>query len=174
VLNRSRSKPCFFSAYWRTCLKKSSKFASLANSFISNMHFSRLLHNCPYQNRRTTLSFGMGRSGARTARWPSPLPMGDGSCRPSQPRHRWMRVRHLQERQRTDRQTVGVAGGHLSGGEMAAALTKALGGSTLQRRAPRFTEALAFPAPTISAYVPVQRDFNDYFAATRQPGFSPR
>ena len=70
--------------------------------------------------------------------------------------------------------TVGIAGEHLTGGEMAAALTKALG-QTVRYNAvpPEVYRGFGFPgADDLGNMFQFKRDFNDYYCGARDPGFS--
>ncbi len=70
--------------------------------------------------------------------------------------------------------TVGIAGEHLTGGEMAAGLTRALG-QTVRYNAvpPEVYRGLGFPgADDLGNMFQFKRDFNDYFCGARDPGFS--
>jgi uncharacterized protein YbjT (DUF2867 family) len=70
--------------------------------------------------------------------------------------------------------TVGIAGEHLTGGEMAAGLTRALG-QTVRYNAvpPEVYRGLGFPgADDLGNMFQFKRDFNDYYCGARDPGFS--
>ena len=70
--------------------------------------------------------------------------------------------------------TVGIAGEHLTGGEMAEALTKALG-QTVRYNAvpPEVYRGFGFPgADDLGNMFQFKRDFNDYYCGARDPGFS--
>ncbi len=70
--------------------------------------------------------------------------------------------------------TVGIAGEHLTGGEMAAGLTRALG-QTVRYNAvpPEVYRGFGFPgADDLGNMFQFKRDFNDYFCGARDPGFS--
>ena len=70
--------------------------------------------------------------------------------------------------------TVGIAGEHLTGGEMAAGLTKALG-QTVRYNAvpPEVYRGFGFPgADDLGNMFQFKRDFNDYFCGARDPDFS--
>ncbi len=70
--------------------------------------------------------------------------------------------------------TVGIAGGHLSGGEMAAALTKALGREVGYNDVPpEVYRSFGFPgADDLGNMFQFKRDFNDYFCGARNLDFS--
>jgi uncharacterized protein YbjT (DUF2867 family) len=70
--------------------------------------------------------------------------------------------------------TVGIAGGHLSGGEMAAGLTKALGREVRYNAVtPEVYRSFGFPgADDIGNMFQFKRDFNDYYRGARDIGFS--
>jgi uncharacterized protein YbjT (DUF2867 family) len=70
--------------------------------------------------------------------------------------------------------TVGIAGEHLTGGEMAAGLTKALG-QTVRYNAvpPDVYRGFGFPgADDLGNMFQFKRDFNDYYCGARDLGFS--
>ena len=70
--------------------------------------------------------------------------------------------------------TVGIAGEHLTGGEMAAAMTRALG-QTVRYNAvpPEVYRGFGFPgADDLGNMFQFKRDFNDYYCGARDPGFS--
>ena len=83
--------------------------------------------------------------------------------------HRQVRLRHLQAGREFIGKTVGIAGEHLTGAQMAAALTKALGQQVaLQRRAARRLPQLRLPGRRRPGqHVPVQRDFEDAYCGAR-------
>jgi uncharacterized protein YbjT (DUF2867 family) len=70
--------------------------------------------------------------------------------------------------------TVGIAGEHLSGAEMAAALTRALGEKvTYQDVPPEVYRSFGFPnADDVGNMFQFKRDFNDYFRGARSVDFS--
>ena len=70
--------------------------------------------------------------------------------------------------------TVGIAGGHLSGGEMAASLTKALGREVRYNAVtPEVYRSFGFPgADDVGNMFQFKRDFNDYYRGARDIGFS--
>jgi uncharacterized protein YbjT (DUF2867 family) len=70
--------------------------------------------------------------------------------------------------------TVGIAGEHLSGAEMAAALTRALGEKvTYQDVPPEVYRSFGFPgADDLGNMFQFKRDFNDYFRGARSVDFS--
>lgn len=70
--------------------------------------------------------------------------------------------------------TVGIAGEHLSGAEMAAGMTRALGESvTYQDVPPEVYRAFGFPgADDMGNMFQFKRDFNDYYRGARDIGFS--
>jgi uncharacterized protein YbjT (DUF2867 family) len=65
--------------------------------------------------------------------------------------------------------TVGIAGGHLTGGEMAAALSRALGQTVRYNdMPPEVYRGLGFPhAEDLGNMFQFKRDFNDYFCGAR-------
>ncbi len=67
--------------------------------------------------------------------------------------------------------TVGIAGEHLTGAEMAAAFTRALGKEvTYQDVPPEVYRGLGFPgADDLGNMFQFKRDFNDYFCGVRNP-----
>jgi uncharacterized protein YbjT (DUF2867 family) len=70
--------------------------------------------------------------------------------------------------------TVGIAGEHLSGAEMAAGLTRALGEKvTYQDVPPEVYRSFGFPgADDLGNMFQFKRDFNDYFRGARSVDFS--
>lgn len=70
--------------------------------------------------------------------------------------------------------TVGIAGGHLTGAEMAAALTKALGQEVRYNSVPpEAYRAFGFPgAEDLGNMFQFKRDFNDYYCGARNLDFS--
>jgi len=70
--------------------------------------------------------------------------------------------------------TVGIAGGHLSGGEMAAGLTKALGREVRYNAVtPEVYRSFGFPgADDVGNMFQFKRDFNDYYRGARDIEFS--
>jgi uncharacterized protein YbjT (DUF2867 family) len=70
--------------------------------------------------------------------------------------------------------TVGIAGEHLTGGEMAAKLTRVLGREIRYHAvSPEFYRGLGFPAADdLGNMFQFKRDFNDYFRGARDPGFA--
>ena len=70
--------------------------------------------------------------------------------------------------------TVGIAGGHLTGTEMAAAFTRALGRETRYNNVPPDVyRSFGFPgADDIGNMFQFKRDFNDYYCGARDLGFS--
>lgn len=70
--------------------------------------------------------------------------------------------------------TVGIAGEHLSGAEMAAAMTRALGEKvTYQDVPPEVYRGFGFPgAEDVANMFQFKRDFNDYFRGSRSVEFS--
>jgi uncharacterized protein YbjT (DUF2867 family) len=78
--------------------------------------------------------------------------------------------------QRTDLigRTVGIAGGHLTGGEMAAALTRALGQDVRYNAvSPEIYRGFGFPgADDLGNMFQFKRDFNDYYCGARDLAFS--
>jgi uncharacterized protein YbjT (DUF2867 family) len=70
--------------------------------------------------------------------------------------------------------TVGIAGQHLSGAEMAAGLTRALGEKvTYQDVLPEVYRSFGFPgADDLGNMFQFKRDFNDYFRGARSVDFS--
>jgi uncharacterized protein YbjT (DUF2867 family) len=70
--------------------------------------------------------------------------------------------------------TVGIAGEHLSGAEMAAGLTRALGEKvTYQDVPPEVFRSFGFPgAEDVGNMFQFKRDFNDYFRGARSVDFS--
>jgi uncharacterized protein YbjT (DUF2867 family) len=70
--------------------------------------------------------------------------------------------------------TVGIAGEHLSGAEMAAGLTRALGEKvTYQDVPPELFRSFGFPgADDLGNMFQFKRDFNDYFRGARSVDFS--
>jgi uncharacterized protein YbjT (DUF2867 family) len=70
--------------------------------------------------------------------------------------------------------TVGISGGHLSGGEMAAGLTKALGREVRYNAVtPEVYRSFGFPgADDLGNMFQFKRDFNDYYRGARDLGFS--
>jgi uncharacterized protein YbjT (DUF2867 family) len=70
--------------------------------------------------------------------------------------------------------TVGIAGEHLTGGEMAEALTKGLGQMVRYNAVPpEVYRGLGFPgADDLGNMFQFKRDFNDYYCGARDPGFS--
>jgi len=70
--------------------------------------------------------------------------------------------------------TVGIAGGHLSGGEMAAGLTKALGREVrYQAVTPETYRSFGFPgADDLGNMFQFKRDFEEYYCGARDLGFS--
>jgi uncharacterized protein YbjT (DUF2867 family) len=71
-------------------------------------------------------------------------------------------------------QTVGIAGEHLSGAEMARALTRALGQEVRYNNVPpEVYRSFGFPgADDLGNMFQFKRDFNDYFRGVRDIGFS--
>ena len=71
-------------------------------------------------------------------------------------------------------QTVGIAGEHLSGAEMAAALTRALGTEVrFNNVPPEVYRGFGFPgADDLGNMFQFKRDFNDYYRGVRDVGFS--
>ena len=71
-------------------------------------------------------------------------------------------------------QTVGIAGEHLSGAEMARALTRALGQEVRYNNVPpEVYRSFGFPgADDLGNMFQFKRDFNDYFRGARDIGFS--
>jgi len=69
---------------------------------------------------------------------------------------------------------VGISGGHLSGGEMAAGLTKALGREVRYNAVPPDVyRGFGFPgADDLGNMFQFKRDFNDYYRGARDLGFS--
>jgi len=70
--------------------------------------------------------------------------------------------------------TVGIAGGHLTGTEMAAAFTRVLGRETRYNNVPPDVyRSFGFPgADDIGNMFQFKRDFNDYYCGARDLGFS--
>jgi uncharacterized protein YbjT (DUF2867 family) len=70
--------------------------------------------------------------------------------------------------------TVGIAGGHLSGGEMAVGLTKALGREVRYNAVtPEVYRSFGFPgADDVGNMFQFKRDFNDYYRGARDIEFS--
>jgi uncharacterized protein YbjT (DUF2867 family) len=70
--------------------------------------------------------------------------------------------------------TVGISGGHLSGSEMAAGLTKALGREVRYNAVPPDVyRSFGFPgADDLGNMFQFKRDFNDYYRGARDIGFS--
>ncbi|HEY7171745.1 MAG TPA: NmrA/HSCARG family protein [Vicinamibacterales bacterium] len=70
--------------------------------------------------------------------------------------------------------TVGIAGGHLSGGEMAAGLTKALGREVRYNAVtPEVYRGFGFPgADDLGNMFQFKRDFDAYYCGARDLGFS--
>ena len=70
--------------------------------------------------------------------------------------------------------TVGIAGAHLTGSEMAAAFTKALGQEVIyQDVPPEVYRSFGFPgADDLGNMFQFKRDFNDYFCGARNVDFS--
>jgi uncharacterized protein YbjT (DUF2867 family) len=68
--------------------------------------------------------------------------------------------------------TVGIAGGHLTGEEMAAALSEALGEAVRYNDVPpEVYRSLDFPgAEDLGNMFQFKRDFNEYFCSVRDPG----
>jgi uncharacterized protein YbjT (DUF2867 family) len=68
-------------------------------------------------------------------------------------------------------QTIGIAGEHLSGGEMAAALTAALGVEVVYNAvSPEAYRGFGFPgAEDLGNMFQFKRDFNDVYCAAREP-----
>jgi uncharacterized protein YbjT (DUF2867 family) len=73
-------------------------------------------------------------------------------------------------------QTVGIAGEHLTGGEMAAALTQALGQEVRYNNVPpEVYRSFGFPgADDLGNMFQFKRDFNDYFVGERDLAFTRR
>jgi uncharacterized protein YbjT (DUF2867 family) len=71
-------------------------------------------------------------------------------------------------------QTVGIAGEHLTGGQMAAAFTQALGQEVLYREmTPEEYRSLGFPgAEDMGNMFQFYRDFEHYFCGARNPEFA--
>ena len=71
-------------------------------------------------------------------------------------------------------QTVGIAGEHLSGEEMATGMTRALGEKVVyQDMSPEVYRGLGFPgADDMGNMYQFKRDFNDYFRASRDVALS--
>jgi uncharacterized protein YbjT (DUF2867 family) len=67
--------------------------------------------------------------------------------------------------------TVGIAGGHLTGEEMAAALTEALGNTVRYNNVPpEVYRGFGFPgADDLGNMFQFKRDFNEYFCSVRDP-----
>ena len=70
--------------------------------------------------------------------------------------------------------TVGIAGGHLTGAEMAAAMSKALGQEVRYNAVPpEVYRAFGFPgAEDLGNMFQFKRDFNDYYCSARNLDFS--
>ena len=70
--------------------------------------------------------------------------------------------------------TVGIAGEHLTGAQMAAALTRALGQEVRYNDVPpEVFRGFGFPgADDLGNMFQFKRDFNDYFCGARDPGFA--
>jgi uncharacterized protein YbjT (DUF2867 family) len=70
--------------------------------------------------------------------------------------------------------TVGIAGGHLSGAEMAAAMSKALGRDVRYNAVtPAAYRSFGFPgAEDMGNMFQFYRDFSDYFRGSRDPGLA--
>ncbi len=70
--------------------------------------------------------------------------------------------------------TVGIAGGHLTGAEMAAALSKALGQQVVYNDVPpEVYRGFGFPgAEDLGNMFQFKRDFNDYYCGARDLAFS--
>ena len=91
-----------------------------------------------------------------------------------------MRVRHLQARARNSSgKTVGIAGEHLTGAEMAAAMTRGVGEEVRYNDVPpEVYRGFGFPgADDLGNMFQFKRDFNDYFrgrADLGSPGRSTR
>jgi len=70
--------------------------------------------------------------------------------------------------------TVGIAGGHPTGAEMAAGLTRALGETVrFQNVSPEVYRGFGFPgADDLGNMFQFKRDFNDYYCGARDLGFS--
>jgi len=70
--------------------------------------------------------------------------------------------------------TVGIAGEHLSGGEMAGALTRALGQEVRYNNVPpEVYRSFGFPAADdLGNMFQFKRDFNEYFRGARDLGFT--
>jgi uncharacterized protein YbjT (DUF2867 family) len=70
--------------------------------------------------------------------------------------------------------TVGIAGGHLTGAEMAAALSKALGQEVVYNDVPpEVYRGFGFPgAEDLGNMFQFKRDFNDYYCGARDLAFS--
>ena len=71
--------------------------------------------------------------------------------------------------------TVGIAGEHLTGAQMAAALTQALGQEVRYNNVPpEVYRSFGFPgADDLGNMFQFKRDFNDYFVGARRPGAQP-
>jgi hypothetical protein len=70
--------------------------------------------------------------------------------------------------------TVGIAGEHLTGTQMATALTKALGREVLYNSVPpEVYRKFGFPgAEDLGNMFQFKHDFNDYFCGARNPDFA--